>query len=401
MKSSKLSYFIYVFTLGMLCAFAPMCSDLYLPSMPSIMDYFQTSPSLVQSSLTASFLGLAIGQLIIGPLSDAYGRILPLYVSLVIFTVTSFFCAISDSVILFIVMRLFQGISAAGGIVLTRSIACDKFKGNELTSFMAFLMSINSLAPILAPIVGSFIISFAPWQVIFYVLVIWGILLIIATKLFVPESLPVDKRQENIKASLLLIKVELLNPKFMLVALSLASIMGGFFSYLAASPFVFQVVYGMTPFEYSCTFAFISICISITGATAGRVSRRFGEERVVKGAYLIMFTAAALMLIEALVVPSNYIFVLLTLAVYCSMMAVSQAAGFGIVMSYKKGGAGAASGLFGVLYFLFGSMVSPFVGIMGENSMLPLGINLLSCVIVAIILLKIALSERNKHEKTA
>ncbi len=401
MKSSKLSYFVYVFTLGMLCAFAPMCSDLYLPSMPSIMDYFQTSPSLVQSSLTASFLGLAIGQLIIGPLSDAYGRILPLYVSLVIFTVTSFFCAISDSVILFIVMRLFQGISAAGGIVLTRSIACDKFKGNELTSFMAFLMSINSLAPILAPIIGSFIISFSPWQFIFYVLVVWGILLIIATKLFVPESLPVDKRQENIRASLLLIKVELLNPKFMLVALSLASIMGGFFSYLAASPFVFQVVYGMTPFEYSCTFAFIYICISITGATAGRVSRRFGEERVVKGAYLIMFTAAALMLIEALVVPSNYIFVLLTLAVYCSMMAVSQAAGFGIVMSYKKGGAGAASGLFGVLYFLFGSMVSPFVGIMGENSMLPLGINLLSCVIVAIILLKIALSDRNKHEKTA
>lgn len=401
MKSSKLSYFVYLFTLGMLCAFAPMCSDLYLPSMPSIMDYFQTSPSLVQSSLTASFLGLAIGQLIIGPLSDAYGRILPLYVSLVIFTVTSFFCAISDSVILFIVMRLFQGISAAGGIVLTRSIACDKFKGNELTSFMAFLMSINSLAPILAPIVGSFIISFAPWQVIFYVLVVWGILLIIATKLFVPESLPVDKRQENIRASLLLIKVELLNPKFMLVALSLASIMGGFFSYLAASPFVFQVIYGMTPFEYSCTFAFISICISITGATAGRVSRRFGEERVVKGAYLMMLTAAALMLIEALVVPSNYIFVLLTLAIYCSMMAVSQAAGFGIVMSYKKGGAGAASGLFGVLYFLFGSMVSPFVGIMGENSMLPLGINLLSCVIVAIVLLKIALSERNKHEKTA
>lgn len=401
MKSSKLSYFVYVFTLGMLCAFAPMCSDLYLPSMPSIMDYFQTTPSLVQSSLTASFLGLAIGQLIIGPLSDAYGRILPLYVSLVIFTVTSFFCAISDSVILFIVMRLFQGISAAGGIVLTRSIACDKFKGNELTSFMAFLMSINSLAPILAPIVGSFIISFAPWQMVFYVLVVWGILLIIATKLFVPESLPQDKRQENIKASLLLLKVELLNPKFMLVALSLASIMGGFFSYLAASPFVFQVIYGMTPFEYSCTFAFISICISITGASAGRVSRRFGEERVVKGAYLIMFTAAALMLIEAIVVPANFIFVLLTLAVYCSMMAVSQAAGFGIVMSYKKGGAGAASGLFGVLYFLFGSMVSPFVGIMGENSMLPLGINLLSCVIVAIILLKIALNERNKHEKTA
>ena len=187
----------------------------------------------------------------------------------------------------------------------------------------------------------------------------------------------------------------------MLVALSLASIMGGFFSYLAASPFVFQVIYGMTPFGYSCTFAFISVCISLTGASAGRLSRKYGEESVVKGAYFIMFSAAVLMLIEALIVPDNYLFVLLTLAVYCSMMAVSQAAGFGIVMSLKKGGAGAASGLFGVLYFLFGSMVSPFVGIMGENSILPLGINLLSCVIVAIILLKIALSGREKNEKTA
>ncbi len=398
---SKLSYFVYVFTLGMLCAFAPMCSDLYLPSMPAIMESFQTSPSLVQSSLTASFLGLAIGQLIIGPLSDAYGRILPLFASLVIFTITSFLCAISESIIFFIVMRLFQGLSAAGGIVLTRSIACDKFKGNELTSFMAFLMSINSLAPIIAPIIGSFIISVAPWQVIFYVLVVWGILLIIATKLFVPETLPEDKRQENIKGSLLLLKTELTNPKFMLVALSLAAIMGGFFSYLAASPFVFQVIYGLTPFEYSCTFAFISICISITGAFTGRFARKYSEIKVVKFAYALMFIAAVLMLAEAIIVPSSFIVVLLTLALFCGMMAVSQSAGFGVVMSFKKGGAGAASGLFGVLYFLLGSMVSPFVGVMGEKSMLPLGINLLLCVIVAVVLMRIALNDKEKNEKAA
>ncbi len=392
-KSNSL---FYVVTLGLLCAFAPMCSDLYLPSMPTIMKDFNTSPSLIQLSLTVSFLGLALGQIIIGPISDAYGRLRPLLASLAIFSLTSFFCAVSDNIFFFVAVRFLQGLSAAGGIVLTRSIACDKYKGSELTSFMSFLMAINSVAPILAPIIGSFVISFASWHVLFYLLVGWGILLILMTLKFVSESHPKEKRDPNIIASFKLMKVELLNTRFMFASISLSAVMGGFFSYLAASPFIFQVIYGFTPFEYSLTFAFISLCLTVISILAGRISKKFGELKTVCFAYAMMLLSAVVIMFIALSVPQSFIPVLAALAVFCSMMALSQAAGFGIVMSLKKGGSGSASGLFGVMCFLFGSLISPIVGVMGEKSMIPLGCNLIGCVLVAMLLLKLAVGKKTE-----
>lgn len=229
MFKEKFLYAAYVVTLGLLCAFAPMCTDLYLPSLPTIKDYFDTSASLVQLSLTASFFGLALGQFLIGPISDVYGRVKPLVVTLLFFVISSFLCSIANSAESFILFRLVQGMSAAGGIVLTRSIACDKFRGYKLTSFMSFLMAINSIAPILAPIIGSFIISFVPWQALFYVLTGWGVLLLLQTVLFVDESLDKNKRAKSIKDSIVLMKADLFNVRFMLVCIAFAMIMGGFF----------------------------------------------------------------------------------------------------------------------------------------------------------------------------
>lgn len=389
-SNNRLQYALYVFTLGMLCAFAPMCSDMYLPSLPEIVTYFNSNPAQVQFSLTASFLGLALGQIVIGPISDAYGRIKPLLVCLVIFTLSSLACALSPNVWAFVFFRLLQGLSAAGGIVLTRSIACDRFKGNELTSFMSFLMAINSLGPILGPIVGSLVVTYFTWQVIFFILVVWGIILIYLTKFHVPESLAVEKREKSALVSILKMKTDLLNLKFMLTVFSLSFVMGGFFSYLAASPFVFQKVYGFTPVEYSFTFAFIAVCITIIASSAGRLSRRLSELKVVVFAYALLLISGIGVLIISFIRPESFVPVLVCLAVYCSMMGLSQSAGFGVVMSFKKGGAGSASGIFGVMYFLIGSLVSPLVGVMGELSMIPFGLNLSVCAILAIALLYFA-----------
>ena len=219
---SEPKYVLYVITLGMLCAFAPMCTDMYLPALPSVMVDFNTSTSLVQISLASSFLGLATGQILIGPISDVYGRLKPLFISLLLFIISSFLCSIADDIYSFIACRVFQGMSASGGIVLTRSIACDRFKGNELTSFMAFLMSINSIAPILAPIIGSTIITFASWRVIFIVLTVWGVLLILSSKCFVKESLAKEHRASSIIQSLSKMKDDIFNLKFMLSSLSLS-----------------------------------------------------------------------------------------------------------------------------------------------------------------------------------
>ena len=406
-SNSRLQNAIYVFTLGMLCAFAPMCSDMYLPSLPEIVTYFDSNPAQVQFSLTASFLGLALGQIVIGPVSDAYGRIKPLLVCLVIFTLSSLACALSPNVWSFVFFRLLQGLSAAGGIVLTRSIACDRFKGNELTSFMSFLMAINSLGPILGPIVGSLVVTYFAWQVIFFILVGWGLILIYLTKFHVPESLAEAKREKSALISILKMKTDLLNLKFMLTVFSLSFVMGGFFSYLAASPFVFQKVYGFTPIEYSFTFAFISICISIIASTSGRLSRRLSELKVVIIAYVLLLISGIGVLIISFVRPESFVPVLVCLAIYCAMMGLfqsashcynsSKAADFGVVMSFKKGGAGSASGIFGVMYFLIGSLVSPLVGVMGELSMIPFGINLSVCAILAIVFLYFAVRIKDEN----
>lgn len=396
-SNNRLQYALYVFTLGMLCAFAPMCSDMYLPSLPEIVTYFASNPAQVQFSLTASFLGLALGQIVIGPISDAYGRIKPLLVCLVIFTLSSLACALSPNVWIFVFFRLLQGLSAAGGVVLTRSIACDRFKGNELTSFMSFLMAINSLGPILGPIVGSLVVTYFTWQMIFFILVVWGIILIYLTKFHVPESLAVEKREKSALVSILKMKTDLLNLKFMLTVFSLSFVMGGFFSYLAASPFVFQKVYGFSPVEYSFTFAFIAVCITIIASSAGRLSRRLSELKVVAFAYALLLISGIGVLIISFIRPESFVPVLVCLAVYCSMMGLSQSAGFGVVMSFKKGGAGSASGIFGVMYFLIGSLVSPLVGVMGELSMIPFGINLSVCAILAIALLYFAIRIKDKN----
>ena len=146
---------------------------------------------------------------------------------------------------------------------------------------MSFLMAINSLGPILGPIVGSFVLSISTWQTIFYILVVWGILLLVLSKGFVDETLVVEKRAKSVIDSLRQMKTDILNLKFMLTAISLSFIMGGFFSYLAASPFVFQVIYGFTLFESSLTFAAIAIFLATIASQAGRFARRTSDLKVV------------------------------------------------------------------------------------------------------------------------
>lgn len=380
---SSMRFVLFVFTLGMLCAFAPMCTDMYLPALPSVMLDYGCSASLVQISLSASFLGLSIGQIFIGPLSDVYGRKLPLFVSLVLFALSSVLCAVSSDIYTFIGARLLQGMAASGGIVLSRSIACDKFRGNELTSFMAFFMSIHSIAPILAPVIGSAILTFMSWRVIFSVLCIWGVMLIFFSKFFVQESLSKQDRAVNISDSLARMKLDIFNLKFMLSAVSLSCVMGGFFSYLAASPFIFENIYSFTPFEYSLSFGFIAVCMALSSLSVGKIARRTGELVLVLFAFAVMTVSALILLIQSIYVPDSFIPVMISLTVFCSMMALSQAAGFSIVMDSRKGGAGAAAGIFGVMHFIIGVLVTPFVGILGEKSMLPLAVNMLVCALLA------------------
>lgn len=182
--------------LGMLSAFGPFVTDMYLPSLPAMADYFSTHSSMVQLGLTTSMIGLALGQIFFGPLSDKYGRRPLLLVSMILFIVSTVFCLFAPDIYSFITLRLIQGIGGAGGIVISRSVATDKFSGKELAKMLAVIGAINGVAPVAAPVIGGLVTGTIGWKGIFVILLFIGVLLWIGCIRF-KESLPVEKRSKT------------------------------------------------------------------------------------------------------------------------------------------------------------------------------------------------------------
>lgn len=387
---SRSQKFFFIIILGMIMSFGPICTDIYLPALPILTEVFHSTPSEFQLTLTACFLGLAVGQIIVGPISDALGRRYPLLISLFLFTVSSFLCVITEDINLLLLCRFCQGLSGAGGIVISRSISCDLFKGQELTSFMSVLMAIHSVGPIVGPLLGSFIIELFPWYYIFIFLTLWGFVLLSGSFLKISETLDKDKREEKLWLAIKSTFSEVTNKKFMCYALSASFTSGAFFAYLSASPFVFQTIYNFSPLEFSITFAINAICITVFAQSTGFLVKYINEKRLVYISLAILFISASLLFFVSFIKPSSFVYVAVLFLVIVSTQGVIQTASFTLVMAARKGGAGVASGLFGVLSFAMAAIVSPLVGLLGPNSMIPVGLCIFICSLFALILFFIA-----------
>ena len=166
-------------SIGFFAAIAPLSTDMYLPSLPALVEDLQSSTSVAQLTLTANLLGLGLGQLWLGTMSDQRGRRIPLIISLAVYCLASFLCTIAPTIELLIILRFIQGVSGAGGMVISRAIVRDLYSGSELTKFFALLMLINGAGPILAPVIGGQLLQFTSWRGIFVVLGILGMLMIV------------------------------------------------------------------------------------------------------------------------------------------------------------------------------------------------------------------------------
>ena len=246
MKSHNSKRYLLV-TLGALAAFAPLATDLYLPGLPSVNAYFNCSVSMVQLTLMACMVGLAAGNLIVGPLSDKFGRIRPLRASLVLFILSSAACTIAWNIEVFILFRLIQGIAGAGGIVISRSISKDLFSGKDLAKFFSLIAAIIGLAPIVAPLLGGLILSFAPWQSIFAFLALIGVFLLILSLKLKETHHPERRSKTSVIATYGLFVPVLKNMNFSVYALNLGVSSAILFSYISSSPFILQAHYGLSP----------------------------------------------------------------------------------------------------------------------------------------------------------
>lgn len=345
--------------LGMLSAFGPFVTDMYLPSLPAMGDYFSTSSSMVQLGLTTSMIGLAVGQIFFGPLSDRYGRRMPLLVAMWLFIASTICCLFSTSIEMFVAFRLIQGVAGAGGIVISRSVATDRYSGRELAKMLAVIGAINGVAPVAAPIVGGVLTESIGWQGIFAVLLGLGVILLGGCYCF-KESLPKEQRlASKWNDTFRSFKVVLQDRQYVFYVLQMAFAQGVLFSYIASSPFILQQHYGFSAFTFSLCFAVNAVAIGVAAA----LSVKFRRPVSCTLAGCIGMLVAAVGECVALMMGCGFWVYELLLLVLLFMMGLTFTSTTTLAMERQRENAGTASALLGAVCFAFGGIVSPLVGI--------------------------------------
>lgn len=346
-------------TLGMLTAFGPFVTDFYLPVLPEMTGYFHTTPALASMSLTAGMIGLAAGQLFIGPLTDKYGRKRILVGSMLLFVVASLLCIFSGDIFMFNAMRVLQGLAGAGGIVIAKSMSADMYTGRELASFMALLGAINGIAPVCAPVVGGLMAGVTSWTGVFAVILAVGLVLMVCS-MFLPETLqPANRiRKSVIKVYGNLFRV-FRNSRFTLSVMAEMACFFMFFAYIASSPFIMQQVYHLSPLGYSLCFGLNALMIGVGAAMATRFRSqgtclRFGGLGMLAGTLLLAFLLNTAM--PLWIVMLAYIYTLICFGLMQPPLTA-------IALDSERDNAGAVSAIFGASGFVAGALSSPLVGI--------------------------------------
>lgn len=346
-------------TLGMLTAFGPFVTDFYLPVLPEMTGSFHTTPALASMSLTAGMIGLAAGQLFIGPLTDKYGRKRILVGSMLLFVVASLLCIFSGDIFMFNAMRVLQGLAGAGGIVIAKSMSADMYTGRELASFMTLLGAINGIAPVCAPVVGGLMAGVTSWTGVFAVILAVGLVLMVCS-MFLPETLqPANRiRKSVIKVYGNLFRV-FRNSRFTLSVMAEMACFFMFFAYIASSPFIMQQVYHLSPLGYSLCFGLNALMIGVGAAMATRFRSqgtclRFGGLGMLAGTLLLAFLLNTAM--PLWIVMLAYIYTLICFGLMQPPLTA-------IALDSERDNAGAASAIFGASGFVAGALSSPLVGI--------------------------------------
>lgn len=366
-----------ILILGFLSAFGPLSLDMYLPALPSLAGDLGTGVSQAQLSLTFCLLGLALGQLVAGPLSDVRGRRGPLLLGLVSYMTASLLCAFSPTIWVFASLRFIQGLAGAAGIVLCRAVVRDMYSGAELTRFFALLMLVNGAAPILAPILGALLLQWTSWRGVFLVLCLIGAALLAAVWYLLPETLPAEHRSKGgMKHTVAAFGVLFRDRRFVGLALSQGLVYAGMFAYISGSPFVLQDLYGVSPQMFSLIFAGNGLGIILWSQLTGKLVNRYSEAALFKFGIGQAF-AGGVCLVAAILSGAGLALILPGLFLVVTSVGIASTSGTSLAMQQYGHAAGSASALLGLISYIFGGLISPLVGLGGSGTALPMGIIIL------------------------
>ncbi|WP_017974558.1 multidrug effflux MFS transporter [Actinopolyspora halophila] len=357
-----------ILVLGALVALVPLTIDMYLPALPAIGESLDASSSATQLTLTGTLLGLGLGQLVMGPFSDAVGRRIPLIVGVSVHVAASLLCLIAPNILVLGILRVLQGAGGAAGMVVALASVSDLFSGRTAATTLSRLMLVNGAAPILAPTLGGMILLQLSWRGVFAVLAVLGVILLVLAILALRESLPPERRHKGGLAPVLSSYRQLLSDgQFMVMILVAALGMSALFSYISGASFVLQEQYGLNQQQFGVVFGLGALMIIASTQFNVVLLRRFSPKRIVSGALAAATVAGAVLTTVALLglggLPGFFVPLLFMLAAIGFVLPNAPA----LALERHGESGGTAAALLGAFQFGLGAFMAPIVGLLGND----------------------------------
>ncbi|MDR2461567.1 MAG: multidrug effflux MFS transporter [Deltaproteobacteria bacterium] len=383
--------------LGFLCAFAPFSTDLYLAAFPAMAKDMDTSVERIQLTLSIFFFGLALGQLAYGPLSDRFGRRVPLMAGLLLYIIVSVLMVFVRDIGLFLLLRFLQALGGCAGMVIGRAVVRDSFDLKGSARVFTIIMAIQAIGPVVAPVLGAYLVSTITWSSCFVFMAILGCFCLLATYFVLEESLPQERRVKKSFWEILKVFLEIIsNRNFLFMALAGALAGSSIFAFISGSPAVLMDYYGFTETEYGWAFAIFSLAVAVMAQLNFLLLRKFTARLILTGAIIWMALSSVLLtlLAEIWVLPSALwlIFFLYLILMSLPMVAANSTA---LAMSYSGKYAGSASSIVGVLQFAAAALISSLMGPSGAIFAFPM-----SALIAIFSLVGVFFLTRCRFEKT-
>ncbi|WP_460799090.1 multidrug effflux MFS transporter [Microbacterium sp. GXF0217] len=371
--------------LALLSAVAPFATDLYLPAFPAIAADLGTDATGVQLTLTAFLVGIAVGQLVFGPLSDRFGRRPLLLIGAIAFVAASAATVFAPTLEVLIAARVVQGLSGAAGMVLGRAVISDLAAGPAAARAMSLMMIVGGVAPVVAPLVGGAIAEPLGWRGVLAVVLGIAVVMLIAVAAGIRETLPRERRAELavLKSATGSPLRALLSREYIGYTLTFAFAFTVMMGYISASPFLYQSMMGLTELQYGLLFGANALALMVTSAVSAKLVERVAPRRLIAIGLAVLGLGAAAFL--ALVLTGSPVW---TLAIAVFVIVASLGFVFGnataLALGAVPGAAGSASAVLGALQFGLAAAVSPLVSIGGENDAAPLAVVMVVSTVVAV-----------------
>ncbi|MGY1834853.1 multidrug effflux MFS transporter [Blastococcus sp. SYSU DS0510] len=374
-------------TLGAFVALGPLTIDMYLPALPAITDDLLTTSATVQLTLTGTLVGLAVGQLVIGPLSDAWGRRRPLIAGTALHVLASLLVLVAPTIAVLGALRFLQGVGAAAGAVIALAVVRDLYDGRAAATMLSRLFLVLGAAPVLAPTIGGELLRFTSWRGVFAVLAAYGLLMVVVGWATLRETLPPERRNSNGVRGTLRIYRGLLHDRVYVGLVLVAGLtMAGLFSYVSGSSFVYQEQFGLDEQQFGLLFGAGAFWLIAATQLNPLLLRRWSPQRLlVAGTVIGALAGAALVVLAAtrtggLPAVTGALWVVL----FACGLALPNAPA--LALSRHGESAGSAAALLGAVQFGVGAVVSPVVGLLG-NDALAIGLVVVAALSLALVVL--------------